>query len=321
MLDSLKHLSLENLRSLKNTTTNEVFKITSLNVITHFDYSKLREYVTKAWLLRLQQRDTLLPALQGIYRRMIQTDTITGTLTEYFPFSPLWQSYTVERTYQNEKLRNPSFKIDSLTVLLQRVQDKDLQEYLTTNHLVTMYGTGGFKRLDSVALTFMDRLQNPFLKEILHPYVQLSKGSSAFVFSLPDSSNTYHKLDDYRGKVVFIDFWYTGCGACISYYKNTLKEIEAQYAGNEHIVFFTVSIDRQAALWKKSLQTGNFTGEHAINLITEQKGTEHPIINYYKIQGYPAPLLIDKRGKIFAKGQELRTKEGLTASIDAALQQ
>ncbi|WP_298709707.1 TlpA disulfide reductase family protein [uncultured Chitinophaga sp.] len=320
LLDSMKHHSLAELQRTAGSFTPDALNLTTLNIITHFNYSKLREYVTKAWLLGLQKRDTLLPALQAIYTRMIRTDTTPGNLTRYYPLAPLWLSYTVERTYQDEKVQHSTLKIDSLAILLQRYPGKDLQEYLTTNHLITMYGTGGFKGLDSVARSYFDGMQDPTLKEILFPYVQLSKGASAFPFSLPDSANAYHALADYRGKVVFIDFWYTGCGACISYYKHTLKDVEAQYAGNDSTAFFTISIDRQLPLWKKSLQTGNFTGEHAINLITEQRGTEHPIIKYYKIQGYPAPLLIDKNGKIFAKGQELRTKEGLSASITAALQ-
>ena len=33
-------------------------------------------------------------------------------------------------------------------------------------------------------------------------------------FSLPDTSGTIHKLSDYRGKVVIINFWTTWCPPC-----------------------------------------------------------------------------------------------------------
>ena len=118
-----------------------------------------------------------------------------------------------------------------------------------------------------------------------------------------------------------MDFWYTGCGACISYYKNTLKEIEAQFADNNSVVFVTVSIDKNPDYWKKSLSVGMYTGEHALNLYTDGQGSEHAIIKHYKILGYPAPILIDKQGRIFAKGQDLRSAEGLRKNIEMALKE
>ena len=123
----------------------------------------------------------------------------------------------------------------------------------------------------------------------------------AYAFALPDANGKVIRLADLKGKVVFIDFWYTGCGACSKFYLTVLHEVEKTFAGREDIVFLTISIDSTKEQWLKSLKEGRYTSTDApnvINLYTDGQAAEHEIIKWYKIRGYPQQILIGKDGKI-----------------------
>lgn len=320
-LDSLKQSSLYEQLSYKNKVSQIAFYVERLNIITHFDYSKLYFYSKSYWLANIKQQDSTLRELKSLYSNQMVEEKNSDSTTPYFKYSPLYWNYSVDKKLQESKFNVSDFKIVDLYSQLKTHDNRQRREFLTTNYLIFWYGQGGFPGIDSIANLTLQSMQDAELKNSLSPFVKFAKGSAAYAFNLPDNQSTYHKLDNMKGKVVFMDFWYTGCGACISYYKNTLKETEAQFANNDSVVFVTVSIDKNPEYWKKSLSLGLYTGEHAVNLYTDGQGNEHPIIKFYKILGYPAPILIDKQGRIFAKGQELRSAEGLRKNIEMALKE
>lgn len=108
------------------------------------------------------------------------------------------------------------------------------------------------------------------------------------------------RLHDFKGKVVFIDFWFTGCKACMLYHENFLAPVMEEYKNNRDIVFLTVNIDDTRERWLRSLKGGEYTSPGAINLYTDGQGSNHEVIKHYKVYAYPRPLLIDKNGNVFA---------------------
>lgn len=124
-------------------------------------------------------------------------------------------------------------------------------------------------------------------------------GIDARDFELQDAGGYMVRLSDFKGKVVFIDVWFTGCGACAHYYKNVLKNAEQQLDGDDQIVFVTISADTQKKLWLKSLSTENYTGPHAINTFTLGEGLKHEWTAYYDFESLPKMLIIDKKGRLY----------------------
>jgi len=144
-------------------------------------------------------------------------------------------------------------------------------------------------------------------------------GSTAYNFSLRDAKGNTVKLNDYKGKVVFIDFWYTGCGACMDYYDQVLSKVEERYSDNPNIVFITISTDKKE-IWQKSLSKGKHTSRKVINLYTNNEGYNHEIIKYYNVRGYPRPLVISRKGNIAnIDGRALRDMSRLIAAIEKEL--
>ncbi|TKT85748.1 TlpA family protein disulfide reductase [Dyadobacter frigoris] len=124
------------------------------------------------------------------------------------------------------------------------------------------------------------------------------KGLSPFPFNLPDASGKYVKLEDFKGKLVFVDFWYTGCGGCAGYFSTTLSKAEEHFKDNDNIVFVTITADTGKSLWLKGVKTGKYVSDKSINLFTEGKGDKHPAIAHYNFNSFPSLMLIDKEGKI-----------------------
>ncbi|WP_316820673.1 TlpA disulfide reductase family protein [Pedobacter gandavensis] len=135
--------------------------------------------------------------------------------------------------------------------------------------------------------------ENVFRRAIM----ELKKNSTgpAFPFELPDKEGKLHKLSDYKGKLIILDFWYTGCVACANLAKE-LKPIIQTYKDNPNVVFMTVSIDVKKESWVKSLEKQIYTSDDEINLYTAGLGADHPIIKHYNIDGFPI-LIIIKDGK------------------------
>src|SRR5690606_8055503 len=69
------------------------------------------------------------------------------------------------------------------------------------------------------------------------------KGNPAFDFNLPDQYGNRHRLADYQGKLLIMDFWFTGCHACRAIYEGFLKQIVTKYKNEEDVVFMSVNVD------------------------------------------------------------------------------
>jgi thiol-disulfide isomerase/thioredoxin len=144
-------------------------------------------------------------------------------------------------------------------------------------------------------------------------------GALAFNFTLPDTSGKMHGLSDYKGKVVVIDFWFTGCGSCIAV-KPFLEKIEARFKGKA-VVFLTINNDKRKESWIKSVRSGIYTSNLSIDLFTEGRAYEHPVSKYYNIYGGPNFILIDKYGRLALNPEDPRFDNGiqLTRLIETEL--
>jgi alkyl hydroperoxide reductase subunit AhpC len=136
-----------------------------------------------------------------------------------------------------------------------------------------------------------------------------SVGAKAFNFTLQGADGKIHSLSDYTGKVLVLDFWYTGCTNCIG--ENIqLKKIEGFLEKDTNVVFLSISIDTNKDKWIESIQSGKYTTESRVNLFTNGQGSDHPMIAYYSIDGYPKLIIVDPNGNLAEKATDPRQDEG-----------
>lgn len=151
-------------------------------------------------------------------------------------------------------------------------------------------------------------------------YANRVSGVTAYDFELPDINGKKVKLSDLKDKVVFIDFWYTGCLACKQYFQYTLKEVEHLFAGNPNIIFVTISIDKNKEDWMKSVQNETYALRDGLNLYTEGLGSKHPAVKYYNVSAYPQLMVLTRDHRTFSFDSDvLRDKEKLIGVLQQAL--
>ena len=113
---------------------------------------------------------------------------------------------------------------------------------------------------------FMNNNPNPDLSSPLaNLYQELNRynsGSPAPNFSLTDRDGKMVSLSDFKGKVVYLDFWATWCGACMNKLTK-MRAIEAQMMQQDNnIVFLHISLDRDQTTWKNTVAENGFGGIH-----------------------------------------------------------
>lgn len=123
------------------------------------------------------------------------------------------------------------------------------------------------------------------------------QGITAFNFELPDEHVKIRSLKEFRGKTVFIHFWFTGCPACITLAKE-LSPIIEKLKSNPNIQFISVNVDRNREKWLKSLQSDQYANKNELNLYTSDLGSDHPFLKYYNFKSFPSILIIDAFGNV-----------------------
>lgn len=109
-------------------------------------------------------------------------------------------------------------------------------------------------------------------------------------------------LSSLRGKVVLLDFWASWCGPCRRENPNVVR-IYNRFKEKGFTVY-SVSLDKNKGNWTEAIQKDRLTWS---NHVSDLGYWNSSVVPLYKIEGIPLTFLLDKEGKIVAKG--LRDKE------------
>ncbi|MEB0261820.1 TlpA disulfide reductase family protein [Mucilaginibacter sp. 10I4] len=139
-------------------------------------------------------------------------------------------------------------------------------------------------------------VKEPIFHEIIVSLkVAAAKNGNTYNFTLPDTSGKMVSLSNFRGKLVILDFWFTGCTPCRILSKK-LKEMEL-IINKENAIVISINVDINRSRWIESVKSGQYTSPQEINLNTGTLSKEHPLIKHYMVNGYPTLLLFNREGK------------------------
>jgi len=151
--------------------------------------------------------------------------------------------------------------------------------------------------LNDYALNATNQVYVAFLRKAFHDIKGLEVGMKAPTFQLLNEKGEIVHLEDYKGKVVFLDFWATWCRPCIESME-LHKTMHEQFKDKE-VAFVYVSMENNPAVWKKYIKTRGIKGNHLS--AGEQMGVKSPISNDYKVKNIPYSLIIDPNGVVVWK--------------------
>ncbi len=123
------------------------------------------------------------------------------------------------------------------------------------------------------------------------------------------------KLEDLRGKYVYIDVWATWCGPCRGEIP-FLQKVEAKYEG-KNIAFVSISVDvaKDHDKWKSFVADKQLGG---IQLLAD-KDWRSDFVMAYKINSIPRFILLDPKGNIVKSDAERPSDPKLQEALDSLL--
>ncbi|GAB3011340.1 TlpA family protein disulfide reductase [Spirosoma pulveris] len=121
------------------------------------------------------------------------------------------------------------------------------------------------------------------------------KPANPNAFSFTSQSGEVVTLDEFIGKVIYLDVWASWCGPCRAEFPFS-RQLQERLTKKqkEQVVFLYLSIDDSEEAWKKALNTLQLPGEHGLS----KGGWNSRTVQYFGIRSIPRYLLIDKNGKV-----------------------
>ena len=142
----------------------------------------------------------------------------------------------------------------------------------------------------------------------------------AYEFEMEDQFGNVHRLDDYKGKVIFLNFWATWCGPC----RNEMPEIQKLYeeyaAQGENAEVAVIGVAGPGM--------GGEGSREEITAFMEENGYTYPVLmdetgemfSYYGISAFPTTFMIDREGNVYGYVSGQLTEDIMRSIIDQTLE-
>lgn len=137
---------------------------------------------------------------------------------------------------------------------------------------------------------------------------KLLPGQPAIDINIQDVDGNELKLSDFKGKVLYVDFWATWCGPCKAEAPH-FESLAKEYKGKD-VVFLSVSIDSKPKVWKDYLNANK-------KELKQYYSNDNAVRDGWEVKYIPTFLVIDKNFNIVsAKAPRPSEKEIIKALLD-----
>lgn len=203
--------------------------------------------------------------------------------------------------------------IDSLVITNATVRD-----FVKMNILNDELTYGKFYTLGNLVEAFVASCTTPqYATLVLNKYnsmMVLAPGKPAPAIVAKNIKGEEVSLEQFRGNLVYVDFWATWCGPCrgeLPY----LEKLQDEYKGKK-MVFISLSLDDNIEAWEKMVNENKMKGVqlHATGAWSSEAAVS------YKIMGIPTFYLIGADGNIVAPGAPRPSSEEIRPLLNSELE-
>jgi len=187
----------------------------------------------------------------------------------------------ISNVLENGKLLNKK-KYDSITSLSKIHNIKRVGYQDTINNKILIVN----KIISESEIKQIEKKRKEELKEDKVLRKELN-GTIIKELELTDLNNEKYNLENLKGKVIVLNFWFTQCKPCVAEFPD-LNNLRDEFK-DKPVEFFAVTFNKKQTLEK-------FFKNHNLNYKIIPNGT--PIIDKFKIPYFPFNLIIDKNGKV-----------------------
>jgi len=144
--------------------------------------------------------------------------------------------------------------------------------------------------------------------------MNIANDSEDVIFVKADGKKFNEVMSEFKGKVVYVDFWASWCGPCIGQMPYSEK-LHEKYKDKE-VAFLYISLDRNANAWKKGIKKYKINGYH---WKPDQKQINE-IMKKFKVRTIPRYMLVSKKGEVlnddFLRPSSKRLPQYINKALD-----
>jgi len=200
--------------------------------------------------------------------------------------------------YNSSDARNFSMMYE---LLISKYSGKTFLNRIIAGYIVTQAKRYGWNEdLEKVVNLFKASTSNdPYSQQIgklQDQFKALAKDARSLDFYLKDSTDSPVSLGKFRGKVILLDFMFTGCEGCLQM-APVLDDLHRKYS-DQDVIFISISVDKSFQHFKQGI--GRFSSSSSIPFYTSGEGTSHMIVKYFALSRYPTLVLIGRNGNLIS---------------------
>jgi thiol-disulfide isomerase/thioredoxin len=279
------------LESYKETIPDPVYQLLRADVLGNFYFEKYHTYYGHAHLFAHWDKNSILKShLIDIYQEQIASIGSPEVPPSYQVRSKGYLDYALGKVYA-EAAGTGTDPLDLISAMSPTL----LRDKVLGKHLLNNVQNAG--KTEKIIAAFGDQVKDEQIMGMLGTLSQRAKLNQPIPnITLWNPAGDAFPTDSLRGQITLVDFWFTGCKACVDLYTNHLTKVKERYRDHPDFKMVSISVDKKTETWLKSIQSGKYTSEKTLNLQT--RGYEHPLLQYLNFSGYPQVIFLDKEGKL-----------------------
>lgn len=278
-----------------NVEFNRLYKFNQLS------YSATRFKINKESLRGVFDSIAVSPTTKWL----LSLSELPGNVIYYYQFIQMSLRRRYNFNNKHDSIKNEALrKIAYYNMAIETYHGHVLENYLA--YLVTEAGLRelGFPpEVEKLLAAYYSRKGLPqyiaYVKEYEEKIRQrnITKGNVAPDFVLLDTDGNTIGKSNFLGKIVLMNFWATNCNEC-EQMATALKKVQNTFKDDTAVVFVNVSIDKHKDQWVQSIAHKKYTIGEGVNLYTDGKGREHPVVKAYNLKSCSAIHLWDPYGRL-----------------------